>query len=118
MRPVISIRVKYRSIVSPCEVLVDSGSDECLLDAGIAEVLGIEPEKGEMRKAIGVGGETIAYFIHTVDIEIGGNMYPTEVGFVPRGSVDYGIAGQKGFFDKFVVKFDLLKEEIELHPHI
>ena len=26
----------------------------------------------------------------------------------------YGIVGQKGFFDIFVVKFDLLKEEIEL----
>src|SRR3989344_7632544 len=99
VRPVISVRVKYRSKDVLCEVLIDSGSDESLLDTGIAKFLGIDPEKGEMRKAIGVGGETIVYFIHTVDIEIGGNVYPTEVGFVPRGSVDYGIAGQKGFFD-------------------
>mgnify|MGYP001607964096 FL=1 len=26
----------------------------------------------------------------------------------------FGILGQKGFFDIFVVKFDLVKEEIEL----
>ena len=26
----------------------------------------------------------------------------------------FGILGQKGFFDKFVVNFDLVKEEIEL----
>ncbi len=26
----------------------------------------------------------------------------------------HGILGQKGFFDTFVVKFDFLKEEIEL----
>jgi len=26
----------------------------------------------------------------------------------------YGVVGQNGFFDIFVVKFDLIKEEIEL----
>ncbi|MEK7088660.1 MAG: hypothetical protein AAB913_00845 [Patescibacteria group bacterium] len=26
----------------------------------------------------------------------------------------YGLVGQKGFFDNFIVKFDLLKEEIDL----
>ena len=26
----------------------------------------------------------------------------------------YGVVGQKGFFDVFLVKFDLLKEEVEL----
>jgi len=28
----------------------------------------------------------------------------------------YGIVGQKGFFENMVVKFDLLKEEIDLKP--
>lgn len=41
--------------------------------------------------------------------------YKTIVGFshdiARRG---FGILGQKGFFDIFVVKFDLIKREIEL----
>ena len=30
----------------------------------------------------------------------------------------YGVVGQKGFFEIFVVKFDLLKEEIELKQRL
>ena len=33
---------------------------------------------------------------------------------IPIAPHGYGILGQKGFFDIFVVKFDLLKEGIEL----
>ena len=29
-------------------------------------------------------------------------------------NMGYGVVGQKGFFDIFTVRFDLLKEEIEL----
>ena len=29
-------------------------------------------------------------------------------------AMGYGVVGQRGFFDKFVVKFDFLKEEVEL----
>jgi len=28
--------------------------------------------------------------------------------------MNYGVVGQNGFFDNFIVKFDLSKEEIEL----
>lgn len=33
-----------------------------------------------------------------------------------RPVMPYGIVGQKGFFDLFIVRFDLLKEEVELKP--
>lgn len=116
LRPVIPLKLKYRGITQPYNALVDSGSDECLFDSQVAGLLGIEVEQGEMRKASGVGGQTVIYFVHPVEIEIGGFLYETKVGFVSRagGPFEYGALGQKGFFDVFVVKFDLLKEEIEL----
>jgi len=50
-----------------------------------------------------------------VVINIGGWNYKTTVGFsYDIAKHGFGILGQKGFFDIFVVKFDLLKEEIEL----
>lgn len=40
---------------------------------------------------------------------------PTIVGFsYDIAKHGFGILGQRGFFDKFAVKFDLSKEEIEL----
>jgi len=54
-------------------------------------------------------------FLHDISINIGGWDYTTTVGFsYDISQHGYGILGQKGFFDIFVVKFDLAKEEIEL----
>ena len=56
-------------------------------------------------------------FLHEITIKVGGWPHKKRVGFsydiAPYG---YGILGQKGFFDIFVVKFDLLKGDIELRP--
>lgn len=30
----------------------------------------------------------------------------------------YGVLGEEGFFDIFVIKFDFIKEEIELKPRV
>ena len=57
------------------------------------------------------------YYLYKVKIEVGGWEYEIEAGFmttVAGHAIPYGLVGQKGFFDIFVVKFDLLKEEIEL----
>ena len=119
IRPVISIKVKFKNKAVSYEVLVDSGADECMFDAEIAEILGIDVESGEMHKAMGVGGQTVVYFVHPVEIEVGGWSHEIKAGFIQRvsGPAPYGALGQKGFFDKFVVKFDLMKEEIELKSH-
>ena len=70
-----------------------------------------------MKEVFGVGGKVSLYYLHLVIIEVGGWEYKIEAGFMPdvAGRVmPYGIVGQKGFFDNFIVKFDLLKEEVEL----
>lgn len=119
-RPVITVNLQWRSKSVRYDVLVDSGADECMFDAATAEYLGIDLQQGEMRKATGVGGQTVVYFVHPIDIHIGEKVYTVEAGFIsrPGGPYEYGAVGQKGFFDKFLVKFDLLKEEIELKPYV
>ena len=57
------------------------------------------------------------YYSHPVTITIKDISYSIEAGFMPSvmgGIVPYGLVGQKGFFDKFVVKFNLPKNEIEV----
>lgn len=46
-------------------------------------------------------------------LEIGGWKFHTKVVFADLAG-NTGILGQYGFFDIFVVKFDLVKKEIEL----
>ena len=69
---------------------------------------------GGIQKRGTLESEALAY-LHTVGIEVGGWSYKTTVGFsYDIAKYGCGILGQKGFFNVFEVKFDLLKEQIEL----
>lgn len=117
LRPVIPIEVGYNGIAVPYEVLVDSGADFCIFDAQIGEILGVYIEKGEKFNVAGITGKLEPYYVHPVTIKVGGWDYKIKAGFMPNmGRFSHGIVGQKGFFDIFIIQFDLLKSEIELKP--
>ena len=117
LRPVIEIKVKSGDKAFGYHVLVDSGADICLFHAEVGEALGIDIKKGKREIVTGVGGKSSEYFLHKLEIEVGGWSYEIPVGFLPdigTRSILYGIVGQKGFFENFKVSFDLPKEEIEI----
>ena len=118
LRPVIPIEIIYKDIAVPYEVLVDSGADYNIFDAQLAEILGIEIHLGKIAKVAGITGVEKTYFIHKLNLKVGGHLFKDiEIGFLEQiGQYGYGVVGQKGFFDIFVVKFDLKKEVIELKP--
>ena len=119
LRPVIPVTIQHGEAKIGYEVLVDSGADLCIFHEEIGTALGIDVRKGEKCEVFGVGGKASFYYLHTVTLVVGEWPHKVEVGFMPdvAGRVmPYGIVGQKGFFGRFVVKFDLLKEEVELKP--
>ena len=81
-------------------------------------MLGIKLEDCELNEVIGLGGKMSFYYTKVVNVKIGDCSYETEIGFIPNigGGMVWpsGFLGQKGFFDKFVVKFDLKNKEIEI----
>lgn len=118
VRPIIPIELSYRAS-SPIayEVLIDSGADVCIFDSQIGELLEIDILKGDKQEVQGITGLGQPYYVHKVTISVGGWKYTIAAGFIENlqpGS--YGIVGQNGFFDKFVVKFNRKKEEVELTP--
>ncbi len=117
LRPVIEIKLKSNSKSLRYEVLVDSGADFCIFHSEVGEALGIDIKTGKPREVFGVGGKASLYYLHKLEIEVGGWPFEIEAGFMPDVSgriMPYGLVGQKGFFDNFIVKFDFSKEEIEL----
>jgi len=118
MRPVIPVFLSYKDSIIYHEVLIDSGSDRCFFDTEIGDMLGIERLDENDKEAFGIGGKKSSYYSHLVTIIVGDVSYPIEAGFMPSvmgGMASYGLAGQKGFFDKFTVKFNLQKNEIEVN---
>lgn len=115
LRPVIPISLINYQIEVPYQILIDSGSDICIFDASLLEILGIDLISGERGELMGATGEPAVFYFHNIGIKVGGWRYNIKAGFMPQNSsLEYGLAGQQGFFNIFTVKFDLLKEEIEL----
>ena len=78
-------------------------------------MLGIDLERGEKNKVGGITGTIEPFYIHSVVLDVGGIIFPARVGFLKHiARLGYGVVGQKGFFDHFVVKFHRLKQEVEL----
>jgi len=117
LRPVIPIRIGVGKQSLQYEALIDSGADFCVFDAEVGEALGLVIRGGRELQFGGVQGSSkSSAYLHDVVISIGGHDHQTRVAFSSDISKrGYGILGQRGFFDLFVVKFDLLKEQIELN---
>ncbi len=98
--------------------MVDSGADSNIFSSEIADILGINLVKGDKGEVAGITGESKPFYFHYLDINVGGNLFKNvRIGFLKDiGKYAYGVVGQRGFFDIFIVKFDLLKKEIELKP--
>jgi hypothetical protein len=117
LRPVIPVTILYNGAYVDYEVLIDSGSDQCFFDSEVGEDIGIYRSNSEMNEVFGVGGKISLYYSHEVTLRVGNQSFKTKVGFMPNlggNIVSYGIAGQKGFFDRFIIKFDYDKGEIDL----
>ena len=121
LRPVIPIKLKNGNQEIDYQVLVDSGADICLFDEEIGRAIGIDVKSGKPREVFGVGGKASIYYLHKIEIIVGGHVYYIKAGFMVNVAgrvMRYGVVGQRGFFDIFVVKFDLLKEEVELKERV
>ncbi|OGC87870.1 hypothetical protein A3D70_00020 [Candidatus Adlerbacteria bacterium RIFCSPHIGHO2_02_FULL_54_18] len=97
--------------------LIDSGADMCLFSPAVADAIGIPDITTGSKDSVSgvVAGSKADYYVHQVVIKVGGWPYKISVGFMPSlAQLGYGIFGQKGFFDNFVVKMNLKKCEIEL----
>lgn len=116
LRPIIPVSINSNNRKLRFEALIDSGADYTIFPGGLGRILGLEIESGKKDSIIGVSGEVVKVYFHPVTIDVGGWPFNILAGFADGMNQNYGILGQKGFFDLFIVKFDLEKKEIELKP--
>ena len=96
-------------------VLIDSGADYCIFHGTIGEQLGLDIKSGKELTFYGTSGEPQKAYFHMISFKIGGNLHKCEVGFsYDMEKLAYGLLGQEGFFNKWMVKFEYQKENIDL----
>ncbi|MBI4089260.1 MAG: retropepsin-like domain-containing protein [Candidatus Levybacteria bacterium] len=115
LRPVIQIDFDSPNGGFGYFVLIDSGADYCIFHATIGEQLGFKIKTGKRLIFYGTSGEPQEAYFHKISFKIGGNSHECEVGFsYDMEKLAYGLLGQYGFFNKWRVKFEYDKENIEL----
>lgn len=112
LRPIIAVSLKSEKSVIRYEALLDSGADFSIFPVEIADKLGINLNKDKKIYFSGIGDEPMEGIISKIVLEIDNVEINTKVVFSSVNSK--ALLGQYGFFDKFIVKFDLVKEEIEI----
>ncbi|HEY4493237.1 MAG TPA: hypothetical protein VJB98_01300 [Candidatus Paceibacterota bacterium] len=115
-RPVVPVTLKNDGKKVKYYALIDSGADLPIFDASLCDLLGINLMSGD---PIVFGGAessrgSLAY-VHNITLEIGSKIIKTKIAFATNlADFGHGLLGQSGFFDKFVVKFNYSKGEIEI----
>ncbi|OGH06696.1 MAG: hypothetical protein A2W22_02275 [Candidatus Levybacteria bacterium RBG_16_35_11] len=119
LRPVIQIDFDSPNGGFGYFVLIDSGADYCVFHGGIGDRLGLKVKEGKEVIFYGTSGESQKAYFHNVTFKIGGNKHKADIGFsYEMNKLPYGILGQVGFFDKWNIKFELSKENIEIKENL
>lgn len=120
LRPIIPVTISFGKRSLRYDALIDSGADFCIVPGEIGEYLGIKVKSGQKQYFGGIQEQkgSVA-FIHEITLNVGGFDYKTTIGFSFEIAVQgYGILGQKGFFNIFVVRFDYKTGDIELKERL
>lgn len=117
IRPVIPIQLDTPKGKIEYLALIDSGADYCLFHASIGELMGIKIKSGKTLTFRGTSGAIQKAYFHRITFKISNENCTTIVGFsYDLEKLAFGLLGQDGFFDKWIVKFDYHLGEIDLQP--
>lgn len=115
LRPVIQIDFETSKGNLGYYVLIDSGADYCIFHAQVGEQLGLDIKSGASLTFFGTSGTPQVAYFHKITFKIGGHPHTCKVGFsYDMDQLAYGILGQDGFFNKWTVKFEYQKENIDI----
>ena len=114
IRPIIPLIIKSPAKVALYSALIDSGADYCIFGLDVAEALDIKLNSKNKVEITGIGRDKVEGFRSELELRIGNHIYTTSVVFAKTRKLDYGILGQKGFFDHFDVKLSYQKQAIEI----
>jgi hypothetical protein len=116
-RPYAEIRVGHDGRSRRYMVLVDSGADINVFSAELAAILGIDLKGGEPLTIRGATGQSETFYVHPITVSIGDVTFTTTAAFADVPNLELaGLAGQRGFFDRFDVSFKFRGRTFELIP--
>lgn len=117
-RPIIKITLRNPQNKKQLDyiALVDSGADFNIFHGDLSYMLDIDLTKAKKIPISGISdGTAIEGYWVPLEIGLNGKFYPSMSVFCFEISLDgFGVLGQEGFFNNFLIQFNLSKNEILL----
>jgi hypothetical protein len=115
-RPVVEVEISKGNQKRNFLALIDSGADQIMMPAAIAEVFGIERNNCPRRTSMGVSMESIEGFVHHLTFHI---THQADAFDAPVVFIDTDVPvllGREGFFDRYRIKFEQDHDTFEIAP--
>jgi TPP-dependent trihydroxycyclohexane-1,2-dione (THcHDO) dehydratase len=113
--PIVPIKIKGREWVE-FQAFVDTGAGYSIFMYDIADVLGIDAEKGK-KEFVKIGdGSFIEVFTFKLRVMFAGKEFNAKIGFSRGLGVGFNIIGRQDIFDNFKVCFDESEKTVEFVP--
>jgi hypothetical protein len=94
------------------EAIIDSGATRCLFNADIGRSIGLDIASGDLEETMGIDNVSKTY-IHEISLYAPGGPIKIKAGFM-EGLRVAGLLGMNGFFEHFVVKFEVSELAFEI----
>ena len=114
--PIIPISLKSKEEWIEFDAYVDTGASLCLFPADVAEILGLDLEKGEVKKMILGDGNALTVDIHNLSVSLAGEEFIASIGFSKGLGINFAVIGRRDIFNHFVVCFDEEEKSITFTP--
>ena len=115
-RPVVEVVLSRGNQTRTFLALIDSGADQIMMPAAIAEVFGIDRDECPSRGTMGISMEPLAGFVGTLTFEIKGLEHSFDAPVVFIDTDVPVLLGREGFFDRHRIKFEQDHNTFEITP--
>jgi hypothetical protein len=96
--------------------LIDSGADQIMMPAAIAEAFGIDRDACPKRTSLGVSMEPIDGFVSQLTFHIAHQADTFEAPVIFIDADVPVLLGREGFFDRYRIKFEQDHDTFEINP--
>ena len=115
-RPVVEIELWNASHHRKFLALIDSGADQIMMPAAIAEAFGIDRAASARRTLLGVSMVPIEGFVAYLTIHVEHQEDPFDAPVVFIDTDIPILLGREGFFDQYRIKFEQDHDTFEISP--
>ncbi len=113
-RPIAQVELSHGTQRRTFLALVDSGADNIILPAAIAEALGIDQTRCREHSALGISMQPTPGFIAPLTIHVQHQPEPFDASVVFLDSDVPPLLGRDAFFDAYRIKFEQYHDTFEI----